>query len=236
MGEAGKGLGEWAGAGPGAPVGAGGAAPARASALTFPEDFHVALLQEEAELGEVVLQYAPCAGGRKWRPGPCPLPLLEHAPGHRRLLVPRGSSGRRAVTGAGLNGHRGWEHKATGPVPTDELHGHQLQVLVAAAQVTRGLHEKLVVAGEVALHLETGQRWWSVGTAAKHGSPGPGTRWGWSPTGPSWGTLSPLLRDHGSPERHERSIPTGPRQMSLRRSRHRPTPIWVAPQRALEVC
>ena len=40
--------------------------------------------------------------------------------------------------------------------PTDELHGCELQAPVAAVQVHQRLHQKLVVAVEVALHLG----WW----------------------------------------------------------------------------
>lgn len=41
--------------------------------------------------------------------------------------------------------------------PTDELHGRDLQAPVGAAQVHQRLHEKLVVAAKVALHLWGGE-------------------------------------------------------------------------------
>lgn len=43
--------------------------------------------------------------------------------------------------------------KVARAVPTNELHSCQLQVPAGAAQVGQGLHEKLVVATRVALHL-----------------------------------------------------------------------------------
>lgn len=120
-------------------------------ALTFPEELHVALLQVEAEVGEVVLQDAPCTGGR-----------CGEATGDQSLADGTRGPPCGPPTGECVepDGPHGWE-QGRGAAPTDELHGCQLQVLVGAPQVDGSLHEKLVTSAEVALHLGTGDGgWW----------------------------------------------------------------------------
>lgn len=132
------------------------------------------------------------AGTNRAHPAPSPLPLLERIPGHWHSAVQCSRSGQRAA--------RGWECKTTGPPPTDELHGRQLQVPVGAAQVNQGLHEKLVVAGKVALHLQRGRDGGGWGQLPSR-APRSRHKWGGGlPHGPA-GRSEPIAeRPHRPPE------------------------------------
>ena len=87
--------------------------------------------------------------------------------------------------------------------PTDELHGRELQAPVGAVQVRQRLHQKLVVAAEVALYLgwwgrrRVGDGRWPSCSLALPSKPGtgramtPGWVQGWSRAGPGQAIWSP---------------------------------------------